>query len=128
MVIPFVRRGYSSRRPLRRAGFTAHAARPNDPIPLVGHTDPWAWLLASSLKIDLWKLARFNQLMVREGHPVQAGRMFRDPGYAFETLATAHATGDEALMALALEMFEQYSELERRRRSPAQGAGLFGAH
>jgi hypothetical protein len=113
MVIPFARRTEPSRPvpPLRnRPGANS------DPVPLVGNTDPWAWLLAASLNIDLWKLARFNELMAQACAPVHLGRMFRDPSYAFDCLSQAHATGVRELQALAVEMLEPYQQLEQRRR------------
>jgi hypothetical protein len=117
MVIPFVQSPY----PKRPAPAGQRAQRddaPSEPIALVGNTDPWSWLLAASLKIDLWRLARFNELMATHRMPIHLGRMFRDPAYAFERLSLGHGTGNAELKELALEMFEQYLTLERRRRSP----------
>jgi hypothetical protein len=127
MVIPFVRKPARRRGDQRAAELPPARRNASDPIPLVGHTDPWAWLLASSLKIDLWKLARFCQLMAHAGQPVHTGRMFRECAYAFECLSAAHATGMPELMALAVEMFEMYSRFEHARGAPVEGAGLFGA-
>ena len=127
MVVPFVRQADTTK-PTAQPGRPADASHNTDPVPLVGNTDPWAWLLAASLKIDLWKLARFNELMGRHHQPVHLGRIFRDPAYAFERLSAAHATGDKNLKTLALELFEQYLELERRRRSPDFAASPFARH
>ena len=118
MIVPFAR-NETKIRPIRRFGLPVPALAPSEPIPLVGNTDPWAWLLASSLRIDLWKLARFGELMALEGMPIQLGRMFREPAYAFERLSQAHSTGVIALKALALEIFEQYAQLQRRRGGTA---------
>jgi len=118
MIIPFARNEVKAQ-PIRRAGLPTSGSASNQPIPLVGNTDPWAWLLASSLRIDLWKLARFGELMALEGMPIQTGRMFREPAYAFERLSLAHSTGVAALKALALEIFEQYAQLQRRRGTTA---------
>jgi hypothetical protein len=131
MVIPFVQNAAQKRIP--QQGQPAPADAPaSEPIPLVGHTDPWSWLLAASLKIDLWRLARFNELMSEHRMPLHLGRMFRDPAYAFEHLSLAHGTGDAELKELALEMFEQYLTLERRRRSPERPVEVqptaFGEH
>jgi hypothetical protein len=117
MVIPFVHKADNAK-PNQAAGFQLPAAPAAEPVALVGHTDPWSWLLAASLKIDLWRLARFNELMGQQRLPLQLGKMFRDPAYAFERLSMAHGSGQDELKALALEMFEQYLQLERRRRSP----------
>jgi hypothetical protein len=128
MIIPFVRPAAPD------AGKTAHrhnaatSASDSEPVPLVGHSDPWAWLLAASLKIDLWKLAQFNELMAAHRQTVHLGRMFRDPAYAFERLSEAHASGNNDLMTLSLEMFEQYLQLERRRRSSDAAANPFAQH
>lgn len=115
MVIPFARRTEpTSRIPPRRP---TEGDAGSEPVPLVGNTDPWAWLLAASLKIDLWKLARFHELMSHRRLPVHLGRMFREPAYAFECLSLAHGTGEKELKTLALEMFEPYQQLEQRRRA-----------
>ncbi len=127
MVIPFVQSPYPKRP--GAAGHTApRDATHSEPIPLVGNTDPWSWLLAASLKIDLWRLARFNELMATHRMPVHLGRMFRDPAYAFERLSLGHGTGNAELKELALEMFEQYLTLERRRRTPGVQPTAFGEH
>ena len=127
MVIPFVQNSNS-----KKQAPQGHLARnnfaPGDPIALVGNTDPWSWLLAASLKIDLWRLARLSELMAQHRMPVHVGRMFRDPAYAFERLSLAHGTGTAELKELALEMFEQYLTLERRRRTPGAQMSAFSEH
>ena len=129
MIIPFVRKPEAANPASAvTAGRPKEPAQAADPIALVGDTDPWSWLLAASLKIDLWKLARFNELMSAHRQPVQLGRMFRDPAYAFERLSLAHSTGADELKTLSLEMFEQYLELERRRRSPDGALSPFLQH
>ncbi|MFZ2652952.1 MAG: hypothetical protein WA210_22860 [Burkholderiaceae bacterium] len=125
MIIPFVQRARVQNPPAQLA---RPAATLSDPIALVGNTDPWSWLLAASLKIDLWRLARFNEQMAIQGIPVHQGRMFRDPAYAFERLSLAHGTASTELKELAVEMFEQYLTLERRRRSPGAATSPFSAH
>ncbi len=127
MIIPFVQNP-AIRKPAQPAQNARAQAAPNEPIALVGHTDPWSWLLAASLKIDLWRLARFNELMAQHRMPVHLGRMFRDPAYAFERLSLAHGTGAPELKELALEMFEQYLTLERRRRTPGAQISPFSGH
>ena len=131
MIIPFVQNP-SAKKPSAAGQVARLATEPSAPIPLVGNTDPWSWLLAASLKIDLWQLARFNELMATHRTPVHLGRMFRDPPYAFERLSLAHGTGNAELKELALEMFEQYLTLERRRRTPDRTADVlptaFGEH
>ncbi|MEQ1804562.1 MAG: hypothetical protein ABL900_04215 [Burkholderiaceae bacterium] len=127
MIIPFVQNP-NPRKPTRHEPPAHSKATLADPIALVGHTDPWSWLLAASLKIDLWRLARFNELMAQHRMPVQLGRMFRDPAYAFECLSQAHGTGAAELKELALEMFEQYLTLERRRGTPGAQISPFSGH
>ena len=127
MVIPFGRKAEAAK-PIPRKIFHARNSPGAEPVPLVGNTDPWSWLLAASLKIDLWKLGRFNELMVEHQLPVHLGRMFRDPTYAYDRLALAHGTGAGELKVLALEMFEQYLLLERRRRSPEAPTSPFVRH
>ncbi len=127
MVIPFVQKpDVAKLNP--NAGLRAPTDHAAEPVPLVGNTDPWSWLLAASLKIDLWRLARFNELMAQHQLPVHLGRMFRDPAYAFERLSLAHGTDAAELKTLSLEMFEQYLQLERRRRAPDAPASPFSNH
>lgn len=57
------------------------------------------------MRVDLWTLSRFKQLMRREGWPVQAARMIFDRLYAHERLAFAHTSASEELRRLALELF-----------------------
>ncbi len=127
MIIPFVQNP-TARKKAQPAQHARAQTPASDPIALVGNTDPWSWLLAASLKIDLWRLARFNELMAQHRMPVHLGRMFRDPAYAFERLSLAHGTGAAELKELALEMFEQYLTLERRRRTPGAQLSPFAEH
>jgi hypothetical protein len=127
MIIPFVQNPNAKKQAQQAQHAHSHVT-PADPIALVGNTDPWSWLLAASLKIDLWRLARFNELMAQHRMPVHLGRMFRDPAYAFEHLSLAHGTGAPELKELALEMFEQYLTLERRRRTPGAQLSPFSEH
>ena len=127
MIIPFVQNPHA-KKPAPPGRLARTEVAPSDPIALVGNTDPWSWLLAASLKIDLWRLARFNELMAEHRMPVHLGRMFRDPAYAFERLSLAHGTGADELKELAVEMFEQYLTLERRRRSPGAQISPFSEH
>lgn len=127
MVIPFVHNAQSKKQ-VPQGPLLRPLAPPAEPIALVGHTDPWSWLLAASLRVDLWRLARFNELMAQHRLPVHLGRMFRDPAYAFERLSLAHGTGAAELKELALEMFEQYLVLERRRRTPGVPLSPFSEH
>lgn len=127
MVIPFVRKAGAGNA-VQRPSLRTPIERSTEPVALVGNTDPWSWLLAASLKIDLWKLAQFNELMAKHRLPLHLGRMFRDPAYAFERLSSAHGTGVPELKTLALEMFEQYLQLERRRRTSDAPVSPFSGH
>lgn len=53
-------------------------------------------------------LQRFAELMAQQGLPLQPTRMIYDRLYAFERLAQAHASGDEALQQQALRIFDAY--------------------
>ena len=55
---------------------------------------------------DIGALLRFKSMMAVRGHPVALARMCQDVPYAFERIAQAHATGDETLRRLALELFQ----------------------
>ena len=127
MVIPFVQNP-KPKKPGANGRSSQPRAPASEPIPLVGNTDPWSWLLAASLQIDLWRLARFNELMAQHSMPVHLGRIFRDPVYAFERLSLAHGTGNAELKTLALEMFEQYLTLQQRRRAGGPQASPFSEH
>jgi len=53
-------------------------------------------------------LLRFAQLMAHAGQPINPTRMLYDRRYAFVSLAEGRAAADDALAALALELFEAY--------------------
>ena len=91
----------------------ADAAAP----PGVRADDRWPSLLAASLDIEVRKLTQFRELMARSGFTLDASRLFFDPFYAYRRFELAHTSGDAALRAMAVELFEQYRQLERRRRS-----------
>lgn len=58
--------------------------------------------------IKLATLRAFVRAMAAQGCPVQAARLGYDRLYAFECFARAHACNDEALRALALELFAAF--------------------
>jgi hypothetical protein len=76
----------------------------------------WPGMVAASLAIEAGKLTAFSRLMAQHGFELDTSRLFFDPFYAYRRLALAHTSNDEALKALAIEMFEKYKALERRRR------------
>jgi len=53
-------------------------------------------------------LQAFQALMSVEGLPVQLSRMLYDRLYAFERIAEAHATANEPLRRMALQLFQDY--------------------
>jgi hypothetical protein len=83
----------------------------------------WAGLVAASLGIDDAALASFSLLMARHDLALDLSRFFFDAVYAYKRLAAAHASGDDALKALTVRLFEQYKALERRRH----GISAFGS-
>jgi hypothetical protein len=54
-------------------------------------------------------LRAFVKAMAAHGVKVQAARLGYDRRYACECLTRAHASSDEALRALALELFEAFA-------------------
>jgi len=58
-------------------------------------------------------LRRFVRAMAAHGQAVQAARLGYDRLYAFECFARAHACEDEALRALALELFAAFDTRDR---------------
>jgi hypothetical protein len=63
-------------------------------------------------------LLRFKSLMATDGQPVQLARLCHDTIYAYERIAAAHASGNEDLRRLALELFQIYHR--RAAGLPAQ--------
>lgn len=58
--------------------------------------------------VDLRELQALQQLMSAQRLGLQPTRMLYDRLYAFERLAAAHASADESLRELALELFQRY--------------------
>jgi hypothetical protein len=77
----------------------------------------WPGMVAASLSVESAKLAAFSRLMAQHGFALDTSRLFFDPYYAYKRLSLAHTSDDETLKALAVELFEKYKALERRRRS-----------
>jgi hypothetical protein len=67
-------------------------------------------------ELGIGALLRFKSMMALEGQSVHLGRLCYDKLYAYERIAAAHTSSDEALRSLALELFQIY-----HRRD---GAGL----
>ena len=78
------------------------ARPPVNPAPRLRRTAP----LATDL--DMGALLRFKSLMAQEHLPVQVARMCFDRDYAYERIATAHASAHDPLRRLALELFQTY--------------------
>lgn len=63
---------------------------------------------ATVLAMPTLAMARFRRLMRYEGHDVNLPRMCIDADYAYDCLAAAHASNDERLRRIALELFDTY--------------------
>ncbi len=74
---------------------------------------------APSPDIDMGALLRFKSLMALEHQPVQVARMCYDRRYAYERIATAHASARDPLRRLALELFQAYHRRELLARAGA---------
>jgi hypothetical protein len=61
---------------------------------------------APVLPLPVSALAHFRQLMARDGWDVDVARFCTDRGYAQDCLATAHTSGNAALRAVALRLFD----------------------
>lgn len=59
-------------------------------------------------QIGAGALLRFRSLMGAEGLPCDLARLCDDRFYAYERIAAAHATANEPLRRLALELFQIY--------------------
>ena len=70
-------------------------------------------------ELGVGALLRFKSMMALEGQTVHLARLCYDKLYAYERIAAAHASGDEKLRRLALELFQIY---HRRQQAglPAQ--------
>ena len=70
-------------------------------------------------ELGVGALLRFKSMMAVEGQTVHLARLCYDKLYAYERIAAAHASNDEGLRRLALELFQIY---HRRQSSglPAQ--------
>jgi hypothetical protein len=58
--------------------------------------------------IDPQLLERFSRLMASRDWPVEPPRMQRGSPYAYKRLALAYSSGDAALRALSLTLYEGY--------------------
>lgn len=72
--------------------------------------------------LDMGALLRFKSLMAQERQPVQVARMCFDRDYAYERIATAHASAHDPLRRLALELFQTYHVRDRAAAVGAAGA------
>ena len=59
-------------------------------------------------ELGVGALLRFKSMMAAEGHAVHLARLCYDKLYAYERIAAAHASSDDALRRLALELFQIY--------------------
>jgi len=63
---------------------------------------------AAVLPLPIIAMARFRRLMHYEGWEVDLPRMCVDTAYAYQCMATAHASSDERLRRAALTLFDAY--------------------
>ena len=95
--------------PLHLVPKTSAAAAPETLIH--GRTDELPDLglgLTLSTGIDMAELQAFSRLMEAHGLPLQPTRMIYDRLYAFDCLALAHDSGNDALRRMALHIFDAY--------------------
>ncbi|HEY8976127.1 MAG TPA: hypothetical protein VIN75_18075 [Burkholderiaceae bacterium] len=59
-------------------------------------------------ELGIGALLRFKSMMAHEGQVVHLARLCYDKLYAYERIAAAHASSDENLRRLALELFQIY--------------------
>lgn len=59
-------------------------------------------------ELGVGALLRFKSMMALEGQTVHLARLCYDKLYAYERIAAAHASSDETLRCLALELFQIY--------------------
>lgn len=79
-------------------------------LPLLPRRPP----LARSLSMNA--LLRFQALMAGEGQMIQVARMCYDRPYAFDCIASAHASANDPLRRLALQLFKAYEQGEGARQ------------
>lgn len=79
----------------------------------VADRSPRQQMLPNGVQLDVAALLRFKQLMARERWPVQLARMCYDRLYAYERIAQAHASADDALRSVALRLFQAYHRLDQ---------------
>ncbi len=77
--------------------------------------DAWSGMMSASLGLTAARLSEFSQKMALHGIAVEPARFFFDSFYAYRRLALAHATDDDPLKQMTVEMTERYRALERRR-------------
>ncbi len=95
--------------PLHLVPKTSAAAAPE--VLVHGPTDELPDLglgLTLSTGIDMAELQAFSRLMEAHGLPLQPTRMIYDRLYAFDCLALAHDSGNDALRRMALHIFDAY--------------------
>ena len=63
-------------------------------------------------ELGVGALLRFKSMMAVEGQTVHLARLCYDKLYAYERIAAAHASSDDNLRRLALELFQIYHRRE----------------
>lgn len=82
-------------------------------LPLLPSRSP----LARGLSMN--ELLRFQALMAGEGQTIQVARMCYDRPYAFDCIASAHASANDPLKRLALQLFKAFTQDEGAQQHPA---------
>lgn len=85
--------------------FDAAAAAPRPPRSSVAG---FSTTVLHADELAIGALLRFKSLMAAEGQTVHLARLCYDKLYAYERIAAAHASSDEDLRRLALELFQIY--------------------
>jgi hypothetical protein len=70
----------------------------------------------ASAHVDPQLIERFSRLMGQRDWAVETPRMLRDSAYAYKRLAIAFSSGDAALKALSIDLFQSYQAQARGRR------------
>ena len=70
-------------------------------------------MLPAGVQLSVEALQDFKALMMLDGWPVQLARMCYDRLYAYERIAQAHASANDELRRVALQLFQAYHRLDQ---------------
>ncbi len=77
--------------------------------------------LPTGAHLSVAQLMQFKALMLHEGWPVQLARMCYDRLYAYERIAQAHASANDVLRRVALQLFQAYHRLDEAESRDGSG-------